>query len=310
MARNDCHCPPNLHPKVLPHPVGGMFPFYFLLSALLPNTALRNHINLTSAAFTPSAPVPVEPTIEVDTAAEPDAGAILDGPKPTKVLRSQIEADRARRLGERFKLAEVPAWRSSRPEEELIRVYKPIRMRIHRACHNCDTLFGGSRVCVSCGHTRCTACPRFPPRKEKSAPKPEKPVARSDVIEVDDYHNLYLPDNFVLTIPSRTGGQPLVRKTPVQRVRRTCHECSTIFQAGSKVCAQCTHRRCVDCPRDPAKKTKYPDGYPNDAPSSDPSRPVKFNCHKCNMTFPPVVPDDQEAAECERCKHPRCMSSP
>lgn len=257
-----------------------------------------------SAPFTPSAPAPVEPAVEIDTV-EADPTAISEAPQSTKVLRSQLEADRARRLGERFKLPDLSAWKSPHPEKELVRVQKPIRMRIHRTCHKCDTPFGGTKVCV-CGHSRCTACPRYPPRKDKTITKPAKSPARSDVIEVDHYHSLYRAEDYVLTMPSRTGGQALVRKKPVQRVRRTCHECSTTFQSGSKVCAQCTHRRCVDCPRDPAKKDKYPDGYPGDNPSSDPSKPVKFNCHKCNKTFPPVQPDEKEAADCERCKHQRC----
>ena len=160
----------------------------------------------------------------------------------------------------------------------------------------------------ACGHTRCSQCPRIPPRKDKSVAKPAKIPRPSDFIEADDYYTLSLPDKFVLTIPSRTGGQTLVRKKPVQRVRRICHECNTTFPSGTKVCAQCNHCRCVDCPRDPPKKKYYPDGYPGDAPSSDTSKPVKFNCHKCNKTFPPVLPNEQEAAECERCQHPRCMS--
>ena len=246
--------------------------------------------------------MPVQPAIEVDTAGDADA----EGPLSIKVLRSQLEADRARRLGERFKLSDHrTAGTSGRPEQELIRVQKPIRMRIHRTCHRCNTAFGGSKVCA-CGHTRCTTCPRSPPRKDKSVAKPAQEPDRSDVIEVDDSHHFYDTEKIVLTIPSRTGGRALVRRKPVQRVRRACHECDTTFQSGSKVCAQCTHLRCVDCPREPAKKNQYPDGYPGDQPSSDPSRPVKFNCHKCNQTYPPVLLDDKEALECERCKHQRC----
>lgn len=70
-----------------------------------------------------------------------------------------------------------------------------------------------------------------------------------------------------------------------------------------------------------AKKKKYPDGYPGDAPSSDTSKPVKYSCHKCMKTFPSVPhPDSQagldlkasiekgekEQQECSRCKHTMC----
>jgi len=64
-----------------------------------------------------------------------------------------------------------------------------------------------------------------------------------------------------------------------------------------------------------AKKKKFPDGYPGDAPSDDTSKPVKYSCHKCSKVFPPVPhPDSEEGKaqadapplECERCQHPRC----
>lgn len=53
-----------------------------------------------------------------------------------------------------------------------------------------------------------------------------------------------------LTLPSRTGGQDLVRKAPRQRIHRTCHRCQTDF-AGEKVCKKCNHNRCKKCPREP-----------------------------------------------------------
>jgi DNA-directed RNA polymerase subunit RPC12/RpoP len=65
-----------------------------------------------------------------------------------------------------------------------------------------------------------------------------------------------------------------------------------------------------------AKKHKFPDGYPGDAPSSNPNKPIKYACHKCNKNFPPVPnplspegiawKEKGETIECERCKHPLC----
>lgn len=68
-----------------------------------------------------------------------------------------------------------------------------------------------------------------------------------------------------------------------------------------------------------AKKKKYPDGYPGDAPSANTSIPIKYACHKCNKTFPPVphpsTPEgvafkQGQAPECTRCKHPLCSECP
>jgi len=129
-------------------------------------------------------------------------------------------------------------------------------------------------------------------------------------IEADDYEGL--KRIWVLTRPSKTGGQELVRKKPLQRVRRTCHDCSTLFLPGNKICNICGHVRCEDCPRDPAKKHKYPDGYPGDAPSSNPTRPLKFTCHHCSKAFPLIPPSDVDSAtpECTQCDHQKCAECP
>ncbi|KAH8651634.1 hypothetical protein BGZ60DRAFT_533978 [Tricladium varicosporioides] len=248
-----------------------------------------------------------------------------DGPQPKKIMRSEIDAERARKLGERFRIPIEPHdWASKKVDKEAYRIEKPIRMRIHRTCHRCNATFGGNKTCTSCEHVRCTKCPRYPLKKPETKAK-EKVVApvvgaNIDAIEVDSYWNLR--DEIVLTKPNpRPHGQPLVRKKPMQRVRRTCHECSTQFSANSKICAGCSHIRCADCPRDPAKKKKYPDGYPGDQFSTNVNRPVKYACHQCNKSFPAVPhPESDEAAkigvenipraDCSRCGHQRCEDCP
>lgn len=245
------------------------------------------------------------------------------GPQPVKIMRSQVDAERANKLMERFKLPKIEAYEfPSRPEKEALRVEKPIRMRIHRTCHKCQTTFGGNKVCASCQHTRCSKCPRYPVRKAKTEGRGKENVAPKGAvegaIEPDTYWGLR-DKTPVLTMPSRTGGQPLVRKKPMQRVRRTCHECSTLFPPGVKICANCNHVRCTDCPRDPAKKKKYPDGYPGDAYSATSTAPLKYSCHHCSKVFP-AIPHPQSPAglaaaaaaepppplKCVRCGHERC----
>jgi hypothetical protein len=50
---------------------------------------------------------------------------------------------------------------------------------------------------------------------------------------------------------SRTGGQDVIYKAIRQRVRRTCHQCQTLFPGTSTVCESCGHIRCRSCPREP-----------------------------------------------------------
>lgn len=41
-------------------------------------------------------------------------------------------------------------------------------------------------------------------------------------------------------------------------VRWTCHECKTLFKDTEKICGNCSHERCDDCPREPPKTQKEP----------------------------------------------------
>ncbi|RAL59633.1 hypothetical protein DID88_006492 [Monilinia fructigena] len=59
-------------------------------------------------------------------------------PQPIKVSRAEINAERARKLGERFQLQIEPhEWQTLSEEKDAWRIEKPIRMRIHRTCHKC-----------------------------------------------------------------------------------------------------------------------------------------------------------------------------
>jgi hypothetical protein len=253
----------------------------------------------------PSKPAAATPTKPADTT-----------PAPTKIMRSQIDAERVRKLGEKFKVSIEPL-STGLPDREAYRIEKPIRMRIHRQCHICSTTYGNNKVCAKCQHTKCKLCPRYPPKKpegkskEAKKPKEEKPEGW---IEPDTYFGIR--EQLSLTKPSgRAGGQPLVRKKPMQRVRRNCCSCQSLFLGGAKLCSNCQHVRCADCPRDPAKKKKYPDGYPGDAPSSNPSAPIKYSCHKCSKTFP-AIPNPATSGEptpnleCVRCHHELCKECP
>ncbi|CAD6446289.1 c8ea486c-09f5-46d7-82ee-dc9163d9bcb0 [Sclerotinia trifoliorum] len=226
-------------------------------------------------------------------------------PQPIKVSRAEINAERARKLGERFQLNIEPhEWQTLAGEKDAWRIEKPIRMRIHRTCHRCDTTYGANKICANCQHPRCTKCPRYPLKKKEKGKTTIAPIGPIPV----DMEKQWIPtEKLILTLPSqKVGGQPLVRKKPMQRIRRTCHECSSIFQAGTKICQSCSHTRCADCPRNPPKKNKYPDGYPGDQPSS---MVKKFACHKCDKTFP-ILESSLDLVsptqECRRCKHIRC----
>lgn len=232
-------------------------------------------------------------------------------PGVSKLSKSDLFEERAKKLGERFGLEIKPSeWQSTTPDDSVLRMDKPIRMRVRRSCHKCNANFTSAKECPNCQHVRCTKCARYPPKRTEAEiiASREKKAA---IIKANKENAPIVPDygfdekEIVLTRPSKTGGQDLVYKKPRQRVRRTCHECKALFATGSKTCEKCSHTRCTDCPRDPPKKDKYPFGYPGDAfgPSSIP----RFECQMCKTLFPTGA---ENGTKCRICQTEKSDDSP
>lgn len=178
-------------------------------------------------------------------------------PGVSRLSKLELFEERAKKLNERFGLEIHPMeWQSAIPSDTVLRMDKPIRMRVRRTCHRCNATFGTTKECPNCNHSRCTKCTRFPPKRSEAEIIASR-ERRAAKIKANRENAPILPDyapiekDIVLKRPSKTGGQDLVHKKPRQRVRRTCHECDTLFTAGTKTCEKCKHVRCTDCPRDP-----------------------------------------------------------
>jgi hypothetical protein len=120
------------------------------------------------------------------------------------------------------------------------------------------------------------------------------------------------------------------------RIHRTCHKCNTTFGA-SKVCVQCQHTRCKNCPRFPPKSSDTkdkgkgkevtsgdylePDSYwnlkddvvltmPSRKPGGQPlvrkapKQRIRRNCHECQTLFL------GKSKTCTKCGHIRCTDCP
>ncbi|KAF1992662.1 hypothetical protein P154DRAFT_214472 [Amniculicola lignicola CBS 123094] len=266
----------------------------------------------TSAAASSSAP-PAEKK-ETTTAAPPApavaapaAPAAPSAPVTQHLNRSALQQERARALFAKYGLTlESHEWIATPVHPISVqRVEKPIRMRVHRTCHRCGTTYGSDKACAKCEHRRCKKCPRYPKKKmpadkAKDVEAPQKPKRKK-----------------LLTIPTRDGKE-LAYQTPTQRVRRTCHKCQELFiPPTATVCKRCQHNRCTKCPREPAKLTKWPNGYPGDVdPDSEtevereldemrriwrkPRTRVRWECEECHSLFLDGSP------QCPGCGHERC----
>ncbi|KAI0152540.1 hypothetical protein F4776DRAFT_37651 [Hypoxylon sp. NC0597] len=257
---------------------------------------------------------PTAPAAAVITSAPPAPSA---APEPhyegaTRIPRIQIHEERAKKLGARFGLEIKPnEWHST--EGDVLRVEKSVRMRIHRECHRCHSAFGAGNECPSCHHKRCKKCTRHPPKPRSEEERQANREKREALIRRNKYLGPIIPsydysEDIVLKRPRKTGQDLVYKGKPRMRVRRHCHECNTLIAGNTKqprVCDNCGHRRCGDCPRDPDARKKYPYGYPND----EPGQIFKgvYACHECRRKFPPNADD---GTECSKCSHKKCSDCP
>lgn len=180
--------------------------------------------------------------------------------------RAALQQEKARALFEKYGLTLEPhEWATPPTTDRVERVQKPIRMRVHRQCHRCQTTFGVDKVCVQCGHKRCKTCPRYPVKKPKHAQEQPSKVAGVGGLAVAgekapapapaptalEAERARIERKYRLTIPAKHETQDRVRKDVRQRVHRACHRCERAFARGEKSCTGCGHVRCTKCPRDP-----------------------------------------------------------
>jgi len=251
-------------------------------------------------------PPATEPSAPVSTVTKPP-------PTPAGTTRyidrHALQQERARALFAKYGLTlESHDWiatPASMPAVE--RVEKSIRMRVHRSCHHCGTIYGSEKVCLQCEHKRCKKCPRYPKKKTPAGNEREK---EKDTDEKPRKKR-------VLMVTTKAGNE-LAHQHPKQRIRRTCHKCETLFvPPTATICEQCRHIRCTKCPREPAKLQKWPAGYPGDLEADSdsevekqlekfrrtwrkPRARVRWECDQCDSTFINGSPS------CPGCGHERC----
>jgi hypothetical protein len=204
--------------------------------------------------------------------------------------------DRTRALSAKYGFNLTESEWAVPPNQPVQRVERSIRMRIRFRCHQCNTQYGGSRVCSQCSHQRCNRCVRHPPRR--TTPRVRlADAARINNFSVENIHThsiaetasalQYIPVPVMpqahinggvesvsrrdaLTAsqhePLQNGAGPehlepnhsrIARRQRV-RVHHTCHECHRTFSRGEYTCSGCGHERCKDCPRDPPRTHPAP----------------------------------------------------
>lgn len=168
------------------------------------------------------------------------------------------------------------------------------------------------------------------------APAPAAPVAAATTATKKEEKTVAAPPNTRAVaqpeiIPTEIGpAAERVEKTPRTRVHRECHECRAEF-GKEKTCPNCQHKRCKECTRFPAKKSRDKSFAHGDIHidfidekngkyrvhvtkpcrvggqelvMKKPAQRVRRNCHECGTLFA------SGTKECAQCGHIRCTDCP
>ena len=287
-----------------------------------------------TTAREPKAAEPRESTadsqLEADDLVEDEAD-INEEPLTTAFSsRTGISEDKAKALFERYGIKYQPRTTAAAADgdaagqtNKVRRVERPVRIRIHWTCHQCQRQFGTASACVSCGHRRCGDCARSPPKRVKAIVDEAKEgqlaaankgqilaavaPTTADKLDVDDADDDNPVDLSQLSMETRpNSGIKLVMRSKPPSMRRICHECQTPFRSKSSAqCEQCSHQRCDACPVRAAKMAgEQPPFEPTMVASVQrvyrkPRQRVRWQCDKCQTTI-------VDGHRCGRCNHERC----
>ena len=115
----------------------------------------------TTSAPTGIAVAPLIPPTDDSKTQEPEAPLEEPRSPETSIESNKIQEEKARALFAKSEMTlGINEWKPPF-KDDAVWVQKKVRMRIHRHCHKCQTLFGVDRECIECGHTRCKKCPRM-----------------------------------------------------------------------------------------------------------------------------------------------------
>lgn len=186
----------------------------------------------------------------------------------------------------------------------VLRVEKPIRMRVRYTCHLCENLFGIYKHCKRCNHRRCDDCPRHPSKRSKTKDDANKGNSNSakDILTLRKREHGEIAQ--ITRSRSRRSKPAPDGPTPVlQLLQHVCHKCKTHFERRGRLCSTCGHLRCARCPRNLADWNYGASGDERLRPDRvyrQPRQRIRWICDHCQCTF------TEGSRVCAECLHKRC----
>lgn len=259
-------------------------------------TAEERHSTETDAR-----PAPVLVSKEKDDEL-PDSGENTEDEEvllPMSGYRPGMTDERARALFLRYGLTYQPPDRrhdNEQPPGKIRRVERPVRIRIHWQCHECQSHFARERTCASCGHRRCSACIRSPPKRimqmvettrelqqnsETTAPVPgESAQETTTAVAVDSPET----SGTVALLPTIASQSPI---EPLERDDQADDEEDLDFSRHYRLAMPARPKSGEDL----VLRAK--------------SQIIRRQCHKCETPYVPA-----SRMQCESCHHTRCTLCP
>ena len=225
-------------------------------------------------------------------------------PVDATTSRPGISEEKAKLLFEKYGLRYPAAKRSQQdPPNKIRRVEKPVRIRLHWSCHQCNTPFAHDKVCTSCGHGRCGDCNRSPPQRVLRLLEKTKREKESDEIlaraasaspEDDALSGASVTMRAVQVPAEETPAPPLphVQESKVEteplRFIYTIRSNSLGGTGGMELYHLARHNFSRDGPR-PAIQRVF----------KQPRQRVRWTCDLCDSIF-------THRDRCSNCQHEKC----
>jgi hypothetical protein len=249
------------------------------------------HINTARSSYFYSAVPQIPPRSDTNTMSI-----------PITYMRGVERHERTQRLLAKYGLSvEAQDWMptDSTVPSTVLRVEKPIRVRVRYTCHLCEDLFGVERTCKKCSHKRCDECPRHPSKRSMMKDDANKENFNSGKDVVTSRKREHDVEQSEGNSQAASDGP-----TPVmQQLQHSCHKCKTAFEQRGRLCSSCGHLRCARCPRHLADWNYNGSGDEPLRPERvyrQPRQRVQWICDHCQSTF------TEGSRVCGECLHKRC----
>lgn len=221
--------------------------------------------------------------------------------EPIATLPTGFSAERVRAVFDKYNIKYNEPTAST---TERKRVERPIRIRIHWTCHECQTSFGRLKTCTKCGHRRCEECPRSPAKRVKQILE-----GTSQLKEIEQQIEAPPSTDINEAVISPTSAKKLDTPT-VEKLEQIGEDGKpeVVDDVSPEAALEPDPLVVAEGEMDIADYQYVFQYRPNEGKElvlRPKSQIVKRTCHKCHTVFEKSI-----RIECQNCGHIRCRQCP